>query len=101
MVAAISYGIFILMGGISGYLTAKSKASLISGLSAGSALVASGILYLQGWQIGLFLALIIASILILIFTIRLLRTRQLMPSGILLLAGIATTGTIVFSMMNS
>jgi uncharacterized membrane protein (UPF0136 family) len=101
MVAAIAYGVFILLGGIFGYLKAKSKASLISGLSAGSALVASGILYLQGWQIGLLLALIIASILILIFTIRLLKTRQLIPSGLLLLAGVATAGAIVSSIMLS
>jgi len=44
----MGYGLFCLVGGIIGYVKAKSRASLIAGAISGAALVLFGALMLQG-----------------------------------------------------
>jgi uncharacterized membrane protein (UPF0136 family) len=88
IVAAIAYGILALVGGIVGYQKAKSKPSLISGLMSGGLLLIAGIIQLQGLPLGKLLAQIITLGLIIVFTIRLTKTRKFMPAGLMLIAGV-------------
>jgi uncharacterized membrane protein (UPF0136 family) len=97
IVAAIAYGLLAIIGGIIGYKQAQSKMSLISGSVSGVLLVLGGILQLQGINAGLILAAAIAAVLLVVFTIRLSKTRKFMPSGLMLIAGIAAFAAMVLT----
>jgi uncharacterized membrane protein (UPF0136 family) len=94
--AAIGYGILTLIGGIMGYVKAKSQASLISGLVSGSLLIFAGIAQLMGQSWGLILAAVISAALVIVFIVRLVKTRKFMPAGMLILASLASFGAIAY-----
>jgi uncharacterized membrane protein (UPF0136 family) len=94
--AAIGYGILTLVGGIMGYIKAKSQASLISGLISGSLLIFAGGAQLMGQSWGLTLAAAISAVLVVVFILRLVKTRKFMPAGMLILASLASFGAIVY-----
>lgn len=88
IVAAIVYGILAIIGGILGYLQAKSKPSLLSGIISGGLLVTGGIAEAQGASWGLILSTVVTIGLIVVFALRLWKTRKFMPAGLMLIAGI-------------
>ena len=94
--AAIGYGILTLVGGIMGYIKAKSQASLISGLISGSLLIFAGTAQLMGQSWGLALAAAISAALVVVFILRLVKTRKFMPAGMLILASLVSFGAIVY-----
>jgi uncharacterized membrane protein (UPF0136 family) len=94
--AAIGYGILTLVGGIMGYVKAKSQASLISGLVSGSLLIFAGSAQLMGQSWGLTLAAGISAVLAIVFIVRLVKTQKFMPAGMLILASLASLGAIVY-----
>ena len=89
VVAAIAYGILAIVGGIIGYVQAKSKASLISGIISGLLLVTAGVMQLQGQGLGLILAIVVTIALIIVFALRLAKTRKFMPAGLMTALGVA------------
>ena len=89
VVAAIAYGILAIVGGAIGYKQAQSKASLISGAVSGLLLILGGVLRSLGQAWGLGLAAIVTVILVIIFTIRLIKTRKFMPAGLMTVVGVA------------
>lgn len=88
IIAAIAYGIIAIAGGIIGYVQAASKASLISGSISGLLLIFAGVMQLQGQAWGLTLAAIITAILIIVFALRLTKTRKFMPAGLMAILGL-------------
>ncbi len=99
VVAAIAYGILAMVGGLMGYAKVKSKPSLISGSVSGILLILGGILQLQGVSIGLPLATIVTAVLIVVFAIRLAKTRKVMPAGLMLGAGVAALAVLVAQLL--
>lgn len=89
IVAAIAYGILAIVGGIIGYIQAKSKVSLISGIISGLLLIFGGVMQLQRQNWGLLLATAVTVLLVIVFTIRLAKTRKFMPAGLMIVLGIA------------
>ncbi len=89
IIAASLYGILSIVGGIIGYKSAGSKVSLISGIISGLLLLVAAYLQLQGQSWGLTLAVVITSILVIVFAIRLAKTRKLMPAGLMVFLGLA------------
>jgi uncharacterized membrane protein (UPF0136 family) len=71
-------------GGAMGYVKAKSKASLISGLISAALLAAAFGLSFVNAEMGLILGLVVAIALCVVFGIRLKKTGKFMPSGMLL-----------------
>ncbi|WP_341732587.1 TMEM14 family protein [Microcoleus sp. EPA2] len=94
--AALGYGTLTLIGGIMGYVKAKSQASLISGLLSGSLLILAGIAQILGQSWGLILAAAISAVLVVVFILRLAKTRKFMPAGMLILASLASFGAIAY-----
>ena len=88
VIAALTYGALTILGGIMGYAQAQSKMSLVSGSISGVLLVVSGMMQLWGQTWGLTLATVITAVLILVFLIRLAKTRKFMPAGLMLLLGV-------------
>lgn len=103
IIAAIAYGILAIIGGIIGYKKAGSKISLISGTVSGLLLVSAAIIQLMGMNWGLIFATVVAAILVITFIIRLVKTRKMMPAGLMILTGIAAVAIMVYqiSMSNS
>lgn len=89
IVAAIAYGILAISGGIIGYIQAQSKASLISGIISGALLIIGGVIQLQGQTWGLLLAIVVTVGLIIVFGMRLTKTRKFMPAGLMAILGLA------------
>ncbi len=85
--ATIVYGILVFVGGIIGYSRAGSKKSLIAGSIAGLLLVFAAIAQIFNLGFGLVLAKIVTLILLVVFTIRLIKTRKFMPAGLALVTG--------------
>lgn len=95
VVAAVAYGILAIVGGAIGYKQARSKASLISGTVSGWLLILGGVLRSLGQTWGLGLAAIVTLALVIIFTIRLIKTRKLMPAGLMTGVGVAVLVVIL------
>ncbi|MFQ3627108.1 MAG: TMEM14 family protein [Cyanobacteriota bacterium] len=95
-IAAIAYGLLALIGGVVGYRQAGSQASLISGGISGALLILSGILQATGvpWAKGL--AAFITGALVVVFIIRLVKTRKPMPALLMIVAGLASLFVMSF-----
>ena len=87
-IAIIIYGILAIVGGIIGYKTAQSKVSLTSGTISGVLLLLGGIASFLEQSWGLILATIISAILVIVFLVRLGKTKKFMPAGLMVIAGI-------------
>jgi uncharacterized membrane protein (UPF0136 family) len=95
IVIAFGYGILPLVGGIVGYIQAKSKVSLLSGSISGFLIIFAAYSQLQGQTWGLTLAAFVTGILVVFFAFRLARTRKFMPAGLMIIFGILTLVVIV------
>ncbi|MGD1805951.1 TMEM14 family protein [Dapis sp. BLCC M126] len=96
IIAALAYGILAIVGGIIGYTKVGSKISLISGSISGLLLIISGIIQLIGINWGLIFSIVITTILVITFIIRLVKTRKMMPAGLMILTGIAAVAVMVY-----
>ncbi len=84
------YGVFNLVGGVIGYIKAKSKASLIAGSVAGIALLICARRIEMGSMIASFTSLGIALLLGIRFLGTWLKTRRVMPDLLMILFSLAT-----------
>lgn len=101
IIAASLYGILSIIGGIIGYKSAGSKVSLISGVISGLLLLIAAYLQLQGQAWGLILSLIITSILVVVFAVRLGKTRKFMPAGLMVFLGLAALIAMFYQLVFS
>mgnify|MGYP001794000504 CR=1 FL=1 len=95
IIASSAYGTLAIIGGIIGYQSAGSKVSLISGTISGLFLLVGAYLQLQGQNLGLTLAVIITSVLIIVFAIRFFKTRKLMPAGLMVVLGLVSLAVML------
>jgi uncharacterized membrane protein (UPF0136 family) len=95
ILAAILYGSLAIAGGAMGYVKARSKPSLISGLASGILLLVAAAMQWQGLAFGLLLAQVVTAALVLVFALRLFKTRKFMPAGLMLVAGIAAFSILI------
>ena len=90
LIIALIYGILAIVGGIIGYLTARSKPSLISGIVSGLLLLIGVLRAAQGIASGLWVVKIVTLVLVVVFIIRLIKTKKFMPAGLMEIGGVAT-----------
>jgi uncharacterized membrane protein (UPF0136 family) len=83
------FGILTVAGGIMGYVKAGSVVSIVAGLITGVLLMAAAYLLPQYREVGLGIAFFTSLLLALQFIPRVLRTRRLVPGGIMTLLSIA------------
>lgn len=88
IVAALAYGIISLIGGIIGYTQAGSKVSLISGSVSGLLLIIAAFAQFQGQSWGLTVAAFVTAVLVVVFALRLIKTRKFMPAGLMTSLGV-------------
>lgn len=90
------YGLVVLLGGVMGYVKAKSQVSLFSGAGSGIALLVAWFIARQNPSAGLGLAALVALVLLVVFAVRLFRTRAFMPAGLMMVVSLAAT--VIFSL---
>ncbi|MEM9806522.1 MAG: TMEM14 family protein [Cyanobacteria bacterium P01_D01_bin.56] len=90
LIIALIYGILAVVGGIIGYLKARSLPSLISGIVSGLLLLIGAVRASQGIASGLWVVKIVSLLLVIVFVIRLAKTRKFMPAGLMVIGGIIT-----------
>lgn len=95
IIAALAYGILALVGGIIGYKQAGSKVSLWSGIGSGLLLIVAAFAQFQGQTWGMTLAAIVTGVLVVVFVSRLVKTRKLIPAGLMTGLGVLTWILIV------
>ncbi len=78
------YIILLLVGGLIGFFKAGSKVSLISSAVAAAALVLTAVPGLFGARVASGLADMVMAALLVVFAIRLTKTKKFMPSGLML-----------------
>ncbi len=100
-VVLIVYAVLMLAGGIAGFRSVGSKASLYSG-------VGSAVLLLLGWGLsiaslaaGLWLGAIVTLLLCITFARRLAKTRKMMPAGMLLLVSVLVLILVTHSALDA
>ncbi len=101
IIAAFAYGILAIAGGIIGYIQATSKVSLISGSISGLLLILAAYFQLQGQSWGLILAVIVTAVLVVVFAVRLAKTRKFMPAGLMTILGMLALAVMVSQMVGN
>lgn len=101
IIAAFAYGILAIAGGIIGYIQATSKVSLISGSISGLLLILAAYFQLQGQSWGSILAVIVTAVLVVVFAVRLAKTRKFMPAGLMTILGMLALAVMVSQMVGN
>lgn len=83
------YIVLLLVGGIIGFLKARSKVSLVTSAISAAVLVITTIPGLFGPRLASGLADLVMAALLVVFAIRLGKTKKFMPSGMMLILTIA------------
>jgi uncharacterized membrane protein (UPF0136 family) len=99
IIAAFVYGILVVIGGIIGYIQANSKVSLFSGIISGLLLLIAAYLQFQGQTWGLILAVVVTAVLVVVFALRLAKTRKFMPAGLMTVLGMLALLVMVNRLM--
>lgn len=87
IIAAFTYGALAIVGGVIGYLQARSLVSLVSGVLSGVLLLLGGLLWSQGNPAGAGLAIGVTAALVIVFIRRWMQTRKAMPAAVMIAAG--------------
>jgi uncharacterized membrane protein (UPF0136 family) len=83
------YIVFLVVGGLIGYLKAKSQMSLYTSIGFSVALMLTAIKNLLQQETANLLANVLMVALLVVFTIRLTKTQKFMPAGMMLVVTIA------------
>lgn len=95
IIAAFGYGILAIVGGIIGYIQARSRVSLLSGSISGLLLILAAYFQLQGQTWGSILAVLVTAVLVVVFAFRLVKTRKFMPAGLMTILGLLALAVMV------
>ncbi|MEL6494611.1 MAG: TMEM14 family protein [Cyanobacteria bacterium J06623_7] len=87
--ATIIYGLLAGIGGILGYVKSRSKPSLISGCISVILLLTAAWMQIQDNNLGLLISQVIVSLLVVVFIVRLVKTKKFMPAGLMTITGVA------------
>jgi uncharacterized membrane protein (UPF0136 family) len=79
------YIILLVVGGLIGFLKARSKVSLIMSVGFAAVLVLAAIPGMLKPEFALGLANVLMAILLVVFAVRLTKTKKFMPAGLMLL----------------
>ncbi|GAX42967.1 hypothetical protein NIES4075_39730 [Tolypothrix sp. NIES-4075] len=101
IIASLCYGFLAMVGGIIGYILSTSNVSLLSGCISGVLLLFAAYLQFKGIIWGLILAALVTAVLVVVFALRLAKTRKFMPAGLMLFFGVLTLAVMVNQLMAS
>jgi len=85
-----AYIVLLLVGGLIGFLKAKSKVSLITSVTAAVVLILTALPGILNRAFAQTLANLVLAALLVVFTLRLVKTKKFMPSGLILVLTVLT-----------
>ena len=88
------YGVLAIVGGVIGYKQAGSQVSLISGIISGFLLLIAAYMLYGRSPAGPLLAGIVSLVLVIVFVIRLIKTRKFMPAGLMVIMGVINLASL-------
>ena len=88
ILAAVVYGLLTVIGGLIGYLQARSKVSLITGSFSGVLLLLAAWFWSMGFPLGAGCSIGITVALVVVFLRRWYQTRKVMPALVMVAAGV-------------
>jgi len=91
------YGILLIVGGLMGYVKAKSTPSLVAGLACGFIALFLG--YRYAWHFAPHAALILSLVLIFLMGRRYLRTRKPMPALLIVVLSVVVAVVQVYILL--
>lgn len=91
------YGVLLIIGGVMGYVKARSTPSLVAGVVCG--LIAIFLGYRYVWHYAIYAALILALVLIFLMGRRYLRTRKPMPALLIVVLSVIVALVQVYNLM--
>lgn len=94
------YALVVGVGGVFGYIKAKSTKSLLAGLISGLILLIAWFLAIKTPTVGLGIATLMAAVLLVVFITRFVRTRKFMPAGMMMLLNLVATVTFLAGWLN-
>ena len=94
-IIVLVYGILVLVGGVMGWVKAKSRPSLISGIVFGVALIVLGYGINQGHASDVWVAIAMAGLLTVIMGVRVAKTMKFMPAGLLTIVSAAVVAALL------
>jgi uncharacterized membrane protein (UPF0136 family) len=95
------YGVLLLVGGVMGYVKAKSSMSLIMGIVTGILVLAGVYLSHQNFKLGFGIVTATSLLLIGVFSMRFIKTKAFMPSGMLLAMSLIAAVISFYSLYRS
>ena len=96
-VVLVVYALLLIVGGLIGYRKAGSRPSLIAGSASGAiALLTAGLMLADARAV--WLGIILAAAMIVVFSIRFAKTRKFMPSGML---GVLSVGVLILLLVGN
>jgi uncharacterized membrane protein (UPF0136 family) len=84
----LTYGILSIAGGAMGYKQAGSQVSLISGFISGLLLLIGAYLLFGGTPSGPIISGLVSLLLLVVFGVRLVKTKKFMPAGLMIIFGL-------------
>jgi uncharacterized membrane protein (UPF0136 family) len=92
------YAVLLAVGGVMGFVKARSKASLISGVISAIAAVVALVLARVGYEsFGLYLGVTLSIVLFITFGYRWSLRRKFMPSGMLAIVSLVVLGVLIIT----
>lgn len=93
----IAYAVLVIIGGIMGFVKAKSFPSLMMGISFGIGLLGSAAAMLKNSRLGFWAASTLITILTLFFAFRFIKTHLFMPAGLMCIVGVVVIAALVYN----
>lgn len=100
-IVLVVYALLMLVGGIIGFTTAGSRASLVSGVGSAVVLAAAWVVSRSSPVAGLWLGAVAAILLCIVFAMRLAKTAKFMPSGMLLVVSVVALVLLTYSALSA
>ena len=97
-IVLIVFGLLVLAGGFFGN-RAGSKVSLYAGTGAAALLFVAVLVTVMDMRFGIGMGIVIAALLCVVFGVRFLKTRKIMPSGMMLGVSILALVLLAFSLI--
>ena len=96
----VGFSLFLFSGAYFG-IKAGSKISLIMGLVSGSLVLIGDLVMHFNPKAGLLFLMVVAGLLVVSFVQRVLKTKKMMPAGMLLIVSLLFFSYILFNFLNS
>ncbi|MGA9378044.1 MAG: TMEM14 family protein [Phormidium sp.] len=96
----LGYALIVGIGGVFGYMKAKSTKSLFSGLISGFILLIAWFVAIKTLTVGLGIAALMAAVLLVVFITRFVSTRKFMPAGMMMLLNLVAMVVFLTGWLN-